>query len=103
MIGRTLAAFCALLVGACATPSDRISTELVRAGLDRQRADCVGRSLERDLSLGQLRQLGAAARAYRDNDSTPDRLTGSDLLRVSAQVHDPAVPVAVARAAAMCA
>ena len=98
----------ALLVGAlaaagCADTSDRIASELVKAGLDEQRAQCVGQSLERDLSLGQLRQLAAAARAYRSNDSTPGRLTASDLLRASAEVRDPAVTVAVATAAGRCA
>lgn len=91
------------MLGACVNTSERIAAELMAAGLDQARAECVGRSLERDLSIGQLRQLAAAARAYRGNDSTPAKLTGSDLLRVSGQVRDPAVPVAVARAAGLCA
>jgi hypothetical protein len=94
---------CALMATGCVDTSERISTELARAGLDQQRADCVGQSLERDLSLDQLRQLANAAKAYRRDDSTPGVLTGSDLLRVSAQVSDPAVPLAVAKAAGRCA
>jgi hypothetical protein len=94
---------CGLAATACVDTSERISSELVKAGLDQQRAQCVGQRLERDLSLNQLRQLANAARAYRSNDSTPGRLTGSDLLRASAQVSDPAVTVAVAKAAAACA
>lgn len=90
-------------VAACVNTSDRISDELVEAGLDAQRAQCVGKSPESDLSLGQLRQLANAARAYRTNDSTPGRLTASDLLRASAEVRDPAVTVAVAKAAGRCA
>lgn len=93
----------ALAMVACVNTSDRISDKLVEAGLDAQTAQCVGKSLERDLSLGQLRQLANAARAYRTNDSTPGRLSGSDLLRASAEVRDPAVTVAVAKAAARCA
>jgi hypothetical protein len=93
----------ALALAACVNASARIADELVAAGLDAQRAHCVGESLERDLSLNQLRQLANAARAYRSNDSTPGRLTGSDLLRASAEVRDPAVTVAVAQAAARCA
>ena len=93
----------AMLLGACVDTSERIATELVAAGLDQARAECVGRSLERNLSIGQLRQLAAAARAYRSNDSSPGKLTGADLLRVSAHVQDPAVPLAVARAAGSCA
>lgn len=92
-----------LAIAGCVDTSDRIATELVRAGLDEGRAQCVGNSLERDLSLGQLRQLANAARAYRGNDTSPGRLTGTDLLRVAAQVRDPAVPIAVAKAAGLCA
>ena len=92
-----------LVATACVDTSGRISSELVEAGLDPQRADCVGQSLDRDLSLGQLRQLANAARAYRTNDSTPGRLTASDLLRASAEVRDPAVTIAMAKAAARCA
>lgn len=93
----------ALAASGCVDASGRIASELVEAGLDQHRAQCVGQSLERDLSLGQLRQLAAAARAYRSNDSTPDRLTASDLLRASAEVRDPAVTIAVAKAAGRCA
>ena len=90
-------------VAGCVDASSRIAAELTEAGLDQARAECVGRSLERDLSVAQLRQLAAAARAYRSNDSTPGKLTGSDLLRASAEVRDPAVPLAVAKAAGRCA
>lgn len=92
----------AVLGAACVNTSDRIATELVKAGLDQRSAECVGQSLERDLSLGQLRQLSAAARAYR-NDATPGQLTVSDLLRISGPVSDPAVPLALAKAAGICA
>lgn len=93
----------ALATAACVNASDRISDELVEAGLDAQRAQCVGDSLQRDLSINQLRQLANAARAYRTNDTTPGRLTASDLVRASAEVRDPAVTVAVAKAAGRCA
>lgn len=103
-MGRTLTMLGAILaLAGCADTSDRIASELVKAGLDGTRAECVGRSLERDLSLGQLRQLANAARAYRTNDNSPGRLTASDLLRASAEVRDPAVTVAVAKAAGLCA
>lgn len=91
------------LAAGCVDSSARIASELVKAGLDEQRAQCVGQSLERDLSLNQLRQLANAARAFRTNDSTPGRLSASDLLRVSAEVRDPAVTIAVAKAAGSCA
>lgn len=92
-----------LAAAACAAPSARIATALGEAGLDAGRAQCVGVRLEGDLSLAQLRQLAAAARAYGANDSTPGRLTLSDLTRVAGAIRDPAVPIAVARAAAACA
>lgn len=103
-IGRNVLALAVLAaVAACTSASDRIAGELVKAGLDQARAECVGESLERDLSLTQLAQLAAAARAYRNNDSTPGQLTASDLLRASTEVRDPAVPLAVAKAAGRCA
>ncbi len=92
----------ALALTACATPATRISTGLQRYGLDTQRADCVGGRLQADLSLGQLQQLGRAAAAYRTGDSDPQALTASDLFRVAGEVKDPAIALAVGKAAAGC-
>ena len=92
----------ALAVAACVNPSARIAGALTRHGLDSSRAQCIGDRLERDLSVDQLRQMAAAARAYGRGDSDPRRLTGSDLLRVAGELHDPAVPIAVGRAALGC-
>ena len=91
----------AVLAG-CATPSTQISTALTRYGLDAQRADCVGTDLSSHLSVGQLQQLGRAAAAYRTGDNDPTHLTGSDLMRVAAELKDPAVPIAVAGAGVRC-
>ena len=91
-----------LQLGACASPSTRISTSLVRYGLDEPQARCVGDSLQANLSLGQLQQLGRAAGALKEGDTTPGRLTIDDLLRVSARIDDPKVPLEVAKAAAGC-
>lgn len=91
----------ALLAG-CAAPATRISTGLQRYGLDAGRADCVGAALQGELSLGQLSQLGKAAAAYRAGDSSPGVLTAGDLLRVAGEIRDPAIPLAVAKAAAGC-
>lgn len=100
---RSAAAVAILLaLGACASPASRISTALVRYGLDEQRADCVGSSLQQRLSLGQLQRLGAAARAYREGDSDPTRLTPSDLLRVAGELRDPEIPLAVGQAGLAC-
>ena len=98
-----LSASAVLATAACASPAERISGTLADAGLDAARAECVGLRLEGDLSLGQLGQLADAAKAYRSDDSSPGRLTLSDLIRVAAQIRDPEVPIAVAKAAAACA
>lgn len=97
-----IAAACALALTGCAAPATRISTGLQRYGLDGQRADCVGARLQSDLSLGQLQQLGRAAAAYRKGDSAPGALTVDDLLRVAGEVKDPAIALAVGKAAAGC-
>ena len=100
---RAIVLMCALVgIAGCATPASRIATELERYGLDAQRAECVGQRLERDLTTRQLRELAASARAFAQHDSTPDRLTASDLLRVAGSVRDPAVPITVFRAATGC-
>jgi len=93
---------CASGLAACAAPATRISTGLQRYGLDTQRADCVGSRLQGDLSLGQLQQLGNAAAAYRKDDATPGSLTVGDLVRVAGEIRDPAIAVAVGKAAAGC-
>lgn len=87
---------------ACAAPATRISTGLQRYGLDPQRADCVGQRLQRDLSLGQLQQLGNAAKAYRAGDTDPGVLTVGDLIRVAGEIKDPEIALAVGKAAAGC-
>lgn len=97
-----IAALCALPLAGCATPATQISTGLQRYGLDEQRAGCVGTRLQSDLSLGQLQRLGRAAAAYRQGDTTPGVLTAGDLLRVAGELKDPAIALAVGKAAAGC-
>ncbi len=97
----TIAIGSALLAG-CATPSTRIATGLQRYGMDAGRAQCVGDRMQADLSIGQLQQIGRAAAAYRKGDSDPTALTGGDLLRVAAEIKDPAIALAVGKAAAAC-
>lgn len=92
----------ALALSACAAPATRISSSLQRYGLDEQRSDCVGTRLQSDLSIGQLQQLGRAAKAYRTGDTTPGVLTVGDLLRVAGELKDPKIAVSVASAAAAC-
>lgn len=89
------------LVG-CVSPSEKIATGLVRYGLDDRQAQCVDDRLEANLSIGQLQQLGRAARAVNGGDATPGRPTIGDLIRVSSQVKDTKVPIEVTKAAAGC-
>ena len=86
----------------CVNPSRAISTELTRYGLDASQAQCVGDRLEANLSIGQLQELGRAARAITEGDETPGRLTVGDLVRVAGRIADPRVPLEVTRAAAGC-
>ena len=90
------------LLAACAAPATQISTGLQRYGLDTARADCVGGNLQRDLSIGQLKQLGRGAAAYRNGDADPGTLTTADLLRVAGEIKDPAILLAVGKATAAC-
>ena len=89
-------------IAACASPSTRIADELQRYGLDQARAQCVGQRLERDLTVDQLRQLAAAAKAYQATGRPADQLTASDLARVAGNVRDPAVAIAVVSAGTGC-
>jgi len=89
-------------LAACVSPAAKISTELMRYGLDQRQATCVGERLGARLSIGQLRQLAGAARAYSRDDADPGRLTLGDLARASSQIDDPRVPIEVAGAATGC-
>ncbi|RXD02348.1 hypothetical protein EQZ23_17030 [Sphingomonas sp. UV9] len=70
-------------------PPAKIAISLEGYGFQPSQSQCVGDRLEANLSLGQLQQLGRAAKASRDGDTTTDRLTVSDFIRVSGQVKDP--------------
>ena len=89
-------------LGACATPSERISDALVSYGLAPAQAECVGDQLQRNLSLGQLQELARLARTYREQDPNPAQLGTDDLIRVAGQVRDIRVPLEVGKAAANC-
>lgn len=86
----------------CVKPSEKIESSLLAFGVDDNQAKCVGSQLQRNLTIGQLRELGRAARAYSQGDAKPQRLTVSDLVRVSSQIEDVRVPIEVGKAAANC-
>lgn len=92
----------ALCSAACVNPSARIASAVEGYGFRPNHAKCLGDRLEANLSLGQLQQLGRAARAAREGDTTPGRLSISDFLRVAGQVKDPKIPLEVTKAVAGC-
>lgn len=98
----TCMALMTLMVAGCVNPSARIASSLEGYGFAPDQSQCVGDRLEKNLSIGQLQQLGRAARATREGDTTPGRLTVGDFLRVAGQVKDPKVPLEVTKAAAGC-
>ncbi|KQO09115.1 hypothetical protein [Sphingomonas sp. Leaf242] len=93
---------CALSLAACVNPSSKIATSLEGYGFQPAQSQCVGDRLEANLSIGHLQQLDRAAKASRQGDTTPGRLTIGDFVRASAQVKDPKVPFEVGKAAAAC-
>jgi len=100
--GLAVVGIATLSLAACVNPSAKIATSLEGYGFQPAQSQCVGDRLEANLSLGQLQQLGRAAKASREGDTTPGRQTASDFIRVSGQVKDPKVPLEVGKAAAAC-
>ncbi|WP_294189994.1 hypothetical protein [uncultured Sphingomonas sp.] len=98
----TIALIATLGLAACVNPSAKIASSLEGYGFQPAQSQCFGDRLEANLPLGQLQQLGRAARAAREGDTTPGRLTASDFIRVAGQVKDPKVPLEVGKAAAGC-
>lgn len=57
MTPRLLALAACLLLAACTTPSQRITSNLTELGVPPRQAQCMGNRLGERLSLGQLRRL----------------------------------------------
>ncbi len=91
-----------LATAGCVDPSAKITGSLEGYGFQPDQSQCVGNRLEANLSLGQLQQLGRAARATRQGDTTPGRLTSSDFIRVAGEIRDLKVALEVGKAAAAC-
>lgn len=92
-----------LAANACITaPKARIADSLMGYGLDRPRAECVGTYLQDHLSPGQLLELARATRARNGQSKSARQPSIGDLLRVSSEIKDPRIPVAVAKAAGRC-
>lgn len=55
-----------VLVAGCATPSQRISSQLIGYGVPEPQAVCVGDKLQARLSISQLRRIGQITKASRN-------------------------------------
>ena len=92
----------ALALSGCATPADRIAKALEAYGFPEPQAKCVGDRLQQRLSVTQLAELARLARDMRAQNPDPRNVSIEDLMRTSANVRDPRVPIEVARAGAGC-
>ncbi|MEG3126170.1 hypothetical protein [Sphingomonas sp. GB1N7] len=91
-----------IALSGCVNSSAKIATSLEGYGFQPAQSQCVGDRLEAKLSLGQLQQLGRAAKATREGDTTPGRLTVGDFIRAAGQVKNVKVPLEVGKAAVAC-
>lgn len=63
-----------LLVGACATPAERITDRLQAAGVPGAEARCMGNRLAARLSLGQMQELNRVVKSAGGEHLTVNRL-----------------------------
>jgi hypothetical protein len=56
-----------VVLAGCATPSQRISSQLVGYGVPEPQAVCVGDKLQDRLSIAQLQRIGQIAKRSRDD------------------------------------
>ncbi len=102
-VARILASIGIALVAVACTPPFDADRHRAGALWPRQPAfDLCRPAAERNLSLGQLQQLGNAAAAYRRDDPNPGQLTAGDLIRVASEIRDPKIALEVGKAAATC-
>jgi hypothetical protein len=55
-----------LLLAGCATPSQRISSQLIGYGVPEPQAVCVGDKLQARLNVSQMRRIGQISKASRN-------------------------------------
>ena len=55
-----------VLISGCATPSQRISSQLVGYGVPEPQAVCVGDKLQARLNISQMRRIGQITEASRN-------------------------------------
>lgn len=88
-----------VLLAACASPSQRISTKLIDYGVPEPQAVCMGDRLEQRLTTTQLVRLGEVARLSRDSAG---RMTVNDLARALNRPGDEALVAEVLRSGLGC-
>lgn len=88
-----------VLLGACATPSQRIATKLIEVGVPQPQARCMGDRLGTRLSLSQLKRLDEISRI---NDGRMDRMSIPAIARALSDPRDPGVVAEVIRAGVGC-
>lgn len=95
----SLACLISLATSACLDKQGRIEQKLLEFGLPAATAQCMARPLASDLSVGQLKQLGALVSAVGKRNGPG----GMDvLLHQLGRMDDPEIPLVVGRAALKC-
>jgi len=89
-----------LLLAACTTPAQRITTELVKIGIPEPQARCVGDRLADRLSHDQMKRLATLAQLNKDKVG---RMSLGDLARPLNQPGDRQLVSEVVRAGIGCA
>lgn len=89
-----------ILLTACATPSQRIATNLTSLGVPPRQSQCMGQRLGQRLSIGQLRRLDELSRV------TGEKLSRMSIRQIAAKLtdeKDPGLVLEIVRAGVGCA
>lgn len=97
--GLAIAMAALVLVAGCATPSQRISAQLVEYGVAEPQAVCVGDKLEQRLNISQLRRIGQITKTSRN---AAGRVTIAQLAASLDQPGDEAIVAELLRAGVGC-
>lgn len=89
-----------LLLTACATPAQRITTNLADLGVPPRQAQCMGGRLAQRLSIGQLRRLAELTHL---NGRRLERMSIREIANRLTDQRDPAIIAEFLRAGIGCA
>jgi hypothetical protein len=96
---RVLALGGLVLLGACATPSQRIANKLIDVGVPQPQARCMGDRLGTRLSMSQLKRLDEITHI---NGGRMDRMSIPEIAHALSDPRDPGVVAEVIRAGVGC-